>query len=266
MRGSLRTRAYLARRRIRLDGYGFCAAADDIPSPGPPMVIERVRFDHKDAAPRLAEALLQTAGPVAAGCDRCVVVCVGSDRSTGDSLGPLVGSGMEAMALPELLVLGTLESPVHAGNMAEALRSIEEAARRPIILAVDASLGRPEQVGSIALASGALRPGAGVNKKLPPLGHMHITGTVNVGGFMEYVVLQNTRLSIVVKMAQVIIAALSSALPRLCTIMRASYELPPLSIPGCALPRLSPEPYRMPATSRESPDLIRLPRSSPRQG
>ena len=33
---------------------------------------------------------------------------------------------------------------------------------------------------------------------------MHIIGIVNVGGFMEYLVLQNTRLSLVMRMADVI--------------------------------------------------------------
>jgi hypothetical protein len=33
---------------------------------------------------------------------------------------------------------------------------------------------------------------------------MHIVGVVNVGGFMEYLVLQNTRLSLVMRMAEVI--------------------------------------------------------------
>ncbi|MGB4514418.1 MAG: DUF1256 domain-containing protein, partial [Bacillota bacterium] len=37
----------------------------------------------------------------------------------------------------------------------------------------------------------------------------HVTGIVNVGGYMEYLVLQNTRLSVVAKMAEVISKALS---------------------------------------------------------
>ena len=49
-----------------------------------------------------------------------------------------------------------------------------------------------------------MKPGAGVNKDLPPVGDIHLTGIVNVGGFMEYFVLQNTRLSIVFHMADVI--------------------------------------------------------------
>jgi len=39
---------------------------------------------------------------------------------------------------------------------------------------------------------------------LPPIGDAYVTGVVNVGGFMEYLVLQNTRLSLVIKMADAI--------------------------------------------------------------
>jgi hypothetical protein len=37
---------------------------------------------------------------------------------------------------------------------------------------------------------------------LPEIGDLHITGVVNVSGFMEHSVLQNTRLSVVVNMAK----------------------------------------------------------------
>jgi len=49
-----------------------------------------------------------------------------------------------------------------------------------------------------------LSPGSGVNKNLPAIGHINITGIVNVGGFMEIMILQNTRLSVVMNMASLI--------------------------------------------------------------
>ena len=81
---------------------------------------------------------------------------------------------------------------------------IKKTYRQPFIIAVDASLGRVENVGTIKIAHGALKPGAGVNKDLPAVGNFHITGIVNVEGFMEYLVLQNTRLFVVMKMANII--------------------------------------------------------------
>ena len=80
------------------------------------------------------------------------------------------------------------------------------------ILAVDACLGQSKNVGSIQVGLGPDQTGAGVNKDLPEIGQLHITGIVNVAGFMEYVVLQNTRLSLVMKMAEIISTSIHSAI------------------------------------------------------
>jgi putative sporulation protein YyaC len=79
-------------------------------------------------------------------------------------------------------------------------------------LAVDASLGRPEEVGTVAVGVGSLRPGAGVQKTLPEVGQYYVTGTVNIGGFMDYYVLQNTRLALVMRMAQTVAESIKLSL------------------------------------------------------
>lgn len=132
-----------------------------------------------------------------------VVVCIGTDRSTGDSLGPLVGTKLQEKNHSFFKVLGTLEHPVHASNLSEYIKIIEEM-DNPFVVAIDACLGNIDNIGYVNIGEGALKPGAGVNKHLPAIGNIHITGIVNVGGFMEYFVLQNTRLNLVMKMANII--------------------------------------------------------------
>jgi len=132
-----------------------------------------------------------------------LILCIGTDRSTGDSLGPIIGSRLQETKHNFFKVLGTLESPVHAGNLTEYIKIIQ-ALNDPLVVAIDACLGNVDNVGYINIGEGALKPGAGVNKHLPPVGDIHITGVVNVGGFMEYFVLQNTRLNVVMKMAKII--------------------------------------------------------------
>ncbi len=129
------------------------------------------------------------------------VVCIGTDRSTGDSLGPLVGSMLVAAGFRGE-VWGTLESPVHAVNLAEIIpRTVDG---ESAVIAVDACLGRKTEVGSIVVGPGPVLPGAGLRKRLPGIGDVHVTGVVNVGGFMDYAILQCTRLYTVVKIASVI--------------------------------------------------------------
>jgi len=141
----------------------------------------------------------------------CIVICIGTDRSTGDALGPLVGTRLVERNAG-IAVYGTLDEPVHALNLQETLDVIASRYDNPRILAIDACLGQLSSVGCIQLCSGPVMPGAGVNKKLPPVGDVHMTGIVNVGGFMEYFVLQNTRLSLVFQMADVMASAILHAL------------------------------------------------------
>lgn len=135
-----------------------------------------------------------------------VILCIGTDRSTGDCLGPLTGYKLSYIprVYSNVHVLGTLDDPVHAKNLEEKIHQIYSSYNNPFVIAIDACLGKLERVGYINVARGALKPGAGVNKDLPNIGDIHVTGVVNLGGFMEYIVLQNTRLGTVMKMADII--------------------------------------------------------------
>ncbi|HHU63456.1 MAG TPA: spore protease YyaC [Clostridiales bacterium] len=137
-----------------------------------------------------------------------VILCIGTDRSTGDCLGPLVGYKLSVLRYNNVYVHGTLENPVHAKNLTDTLNFINKNYEKPFIIAIDACLGTSEHIGHITIGEGCLRPGAGVNKTLPPVGHVHIVGVVNLGGFMEYLILQNTRLNLVMKMADAITNAI----------------------------------------------------------
>ncbi|SDZ65175.1 putative sporulation protein YyaC [Evansella caseinilytica] len=138
-----------------------------------------------------------------------VLVCIGTDRSTGDSLGPLVGTKLLERGCKNFAVYGTLQEPVHAKNLEKTLMKIDATYQEPFIIGVDACLGKSTSVGYMTVSDGPVRPGAAVNKQLPHVGDMHITGIVNVNGFMEMMVLQNTRLSLVIEMADIIARALA---------------------------------------------------------
>jgi putative sporulation protein YyaC len=141
-----------------------------------------------------------------------VFVCIGTDRSTGDSLGPLIGSRLLKYNFSDIRLYGTLDQPVHAMNLEETIKQIQENHFNPYIIGIDACLGQVSSVGNVQIGTGPLKPGAGVKKELPSVGDVHITGVVNVGGFMEYFVLQNTRLSLVMNMAEIIAKGIYMAL------------------------------------------------------
>ena len=135
--------------------------------------------------------------------EHIVILCIGTDRATGDCLGPLVGEHLQN-TLPSLPVYGNLENPVHALNLQETVQEIYRTHQNPFIIAIDASLGVQEHIGFATLSLTPLKPGKGVNKKLPAIGNLSITGIVNVAGFPNSILLQSTRLHTVVTLANCI--------------------------------------------------------------
>lgn len=133
-----------------------------------------------------------------------VVVCIGTDRSTGDSLGPLVGSLLERRRLNNLVVFGNLHDPVHALNLTNKLSHINEHYDQPFIIAVDAALGKVDSVGQFICGEGSIQPGAALGKKLPSIGDAYLSAVVNMNSSANYLILQSTRLSIVYDMATII--------------------------------------------------------------
>lgn len=143
---------------------------------------------------------------------RIAVVCIGTDRSTGDSLGPLVGSSLRKFHSASFDVYGSLEDPVHAMNLDETMERLYWSTANPFVIGVDACLGNAANVGTVLVGEGPLYPGSGVGKKLPPVGDIHLSGIVNIGGFMELALLQSTRLYLVTRMSELIARSLHIAL------------------------------------------------------
>ncbi len=135
-----------------------------------------------------------------------VILCIGTDRATGDCLGPLVGEQLQAID-DRYKVFGTLAEPVHALNIKDVINYINTSILNPFVIAVDASLGDSSHVGSITVSNCPLFPGKGVNKKLPAIGDVSITGIVNLSG-QSPSLLQTTRLYTVMQLANCIADAL----------------------------------------------------------
>ncbi len=138
------------------------------------------------------------------GKDGVMFLCIGTDRSTGDSLGPLIGHKLRRRRLKRAAVIGTLERPVHAMNLDMYAEYIRMHYPDYVIVAIDASVGSSDHVGFATLGRGALRPGLGVSKKLDAVGDISITGIVGGSANRDPVMLQSVRLSMVMKMADCI--------------------------------------------------------------
>ncbi|WP_243149059.1 spore protease YyaC [Blautia sp. BIOML-A1] len=142
-----------------------------------------------------------------------VFLCIGTDRVTGDCLGPFVGQKLSSYSGTVFSVYGTLFQPVHALNLTDIYQHIQTHHPNALIIAIDASLGEKKHLGYVTIANGALHPGAAIHKQLPSVGHIHITGIVNVSGVLEQLTLQTTRLSTVIFLADKIVQGILESIP-----------------------------------------------------
>lgn len=133
-----------------------------------------------------------------------VILCIGTDRSTGDSLGPLIGYKLKEMNTVNFTIFGTLDRPVHAMNLDEYVNILQRFYRNDLVVAVDASVGHKEHIGYVTLGKGALKPGLGVSKELRAVGDIFITGIVGSCGNYDPLMLQSVRLSVVMNLADCI--------------------------------------------------------------
>lgn len=164
-----------------------CMAAPAAPEP---LCPERLR--------RLLEA---PSCPSAPSRNLPVILCIGTDRMIGDCLGPFVGTMLEKAAGPRLSIYGSLADTVHALNLSDVYAQIKKKHPGRTVIAVDASFGMQEHIGSVFIRPGSLQPGAGVRKNLPPLGDITITGIVGTSSCQPYLDLQTVRLSTIFAMA-----------------------------------------------------------------
>lgn len=131
-----------------------------------------------------------------------VLLCIGTDRVTGDCLGPLIGQSLIDSSIYS--IYGTLQNPVHAQNLDQTMNIIFDSYKNPFIIAIDSCLGTEEHIGYITLSSMPLNPGQGVCKKLRPIGNLSITGIVDRFSEKNFETIQNTRLKTVFHLASFI--------------------------------------------------------------
>ena len=107
-----------------------------------------------------------------------VVVCIGSDRVSGDMLGPLVGSSLrEEYKLP-CPVYGAVGESVNGLNLEEYLAMLERRHKQSRIIAVDAALGKEEDVGKIRLKKGGIKAGGALDRAGNKVGDLGVVGVV----------------------------------------------------------------------------------------
>ena len=161
------------------------------------------------AADQLTAALKHLISVRQGNFDDIVFVCIGTDRATGDALGPLVGHLLNGR---DVAVYGNLKKTVHAGNLMQNLEKIKSRHKNPLIVAIDACLGSGDKIGRLVVKEEGITPAIAISGSLPEVGDISIAGVVNISagasGQCPLAVLSSTRLYIVMQMAEIVAAGI----------------------------------------------------------
>lgn len=141
--------------------------------------------------------------------NNAAIVCIGTDKCIVDSLGPLIGTLLMKENI-NIDIYGTLQKPVHAINISEYVKNLEKK-DYDCIIAVDACLSNRKNQGIIEVRKGSITPGKGIGKILPKIGDVSVIGIVDSSDREFHDLLQDTRLSFIYDMAEVICKGLLNA-------------------------------------------------------
>lgn len=133
-----------------------------------------------------------------------VIMCVGTDKVAGDSLGPMVGTMLEETDKLEVVIKGTLEKPIHMINIKGEVEKIKKEYKDPYIVVVKSVLGESENIGKVCKGKGATTFPEEVGREYK-VGDMYLLGIVNIGGYREKEMMQTTSIHTVYSMAREIV-------------------------------------------------------------
>ncbi len=139
--------------------------------------------------------LFKELSPTIKSKNHIIFICIGTDRTTGASLGPIVGYKLKNHKREFIHFYGSLESPIHLDNLNTIMTNIKNNYENPYIITINAALGSFHHVGKIIISK---------NTNNNDSVKISITGIVNISGKFEFMILQNTRLYTVMTLADCI--------------------------------------------------------------
>lgn len=166
----------------------------------------KINYQDDNVIPILTNALSKLINSIDPYHNRdIVVVCIGSDRVLGDTVGPLTGTYI-SRSTPELQIYGQLGSTVAATNIKSIIKLIP---KDVITIAIDASIG--VEIDNIIIQPGSCDPGAATGKKLPSVGDITITAVIcNPPKGMEHMTLMCQPLTKIFAISEIIAKVISN--------------------------------------------------------
>ncbi|NCA66961.1 MAG: spore protease YyaC, partial [Clostridia bacterium] len=107
-----------------------------------------------------------------------VIICIGSDKISGDALGPVVGGLLRNKYKLPCPVYGTEQYPVNGVNLPDYRNMLDSFHVSSSVVAVDAAVGEAHEIGRVKIRSGGIKAGGALNSPHKMLGDIGILGVV----------------------------------------------------------------------------------------
>ena len=137
-----------------------------------------------------------------------VVLCVGTSKCIGDSLGPKVGQILsEKINKKDVYVFGNLKQNLDYKNINIVLKRIYENIEKPYLIVIDSALSNSDYIGNIIVNKNQIIIGSGLDKNDYKLGNISIKGVVgkdNKDKFKNFINLYNVKEELIDELSNII--------------------------------------------------------------
>ncbi len=109
-----------------------------------------------------------------------VILCVGTSRLIGDSVGPVVGQKLTRLLEEKenVKIYGTTKRNLNLKNAKQILEEINSIYQNPFIITIDAALGPKELVEMVFVGTGKVQIGKALGQSMEYFSHLIMKGIV----------------------------------------------------------------------------------------
>ena len=95
-----------------------------------------------------------------------IILCIGTNKVLGDSIGPVVGSFIKKYENEYIKIYGTIEKNIDFLNTKNIIEEIYDKYINPYIITIDAALSKKNNVGEIIVSKGYIKIGKALEKNI----------------------------------------------------------------------------------------------------
>lgn len=109
--------------------------------------------------------------------NKIMLLSIGTNLVLFDQYGPKVGDLLKNSLLPNnITCYGNMLTPIHALNLKSFIHEHKNDLKQSLVITIDAGIAYKEKLGSIHMFPYGIKPGEGVDKRLPCIGDCGIIG------------------------------------------------------------------------------------------